>query len=478
MYHTGCCLAVWLPACDSQWLQPLEAMAGGPPAAGGGGSGIQQIFERNQEATIYVGNLDPKIDEEVLWELMVQCGPVANLHLPRDKITTTHQGFLNIQRVNLHVQHGLLCAAAMSGAYMRGYFPRGQRAHVVQVGLGDNRTFLHDMAAIDRRATDKGVGWLLSACTDGDICGVAVEPVWEHFEAADKLAASRLPNVKLVQAALGEYCGKTPIYRVEEPSNSELARNGLCNARAGYDSESHIVTEFEKLGYILVGRGRDTYLALQSAATSTSMQNWLGSWRCAECRREHRYPYTLTPDVLYGFVEFKNEEDADYAIKIMNMIRLFGKPIRCNKSSQDKKTNEVGANLFIGNLEPEVDEKMLYDTFSAFGVLLFAKVMRDPDNGVSRGFGFISYDTFEASDAALAGMNGQFLCNRPISVSYAYKKETKGERHGSAAERLIAANRPIKDTPGPGGPTGPGAGAPPVRPPMMPPNMPPPPGMG
>merc|ERR1719356_1525413 len=146
------------------------------------------------------------------------------------------------------------------------------------------------------------------------------------------------------------------------------------------------------------------------------------------------------------------------------MIRLFGKPIRCNKSSQDKKTNEVGANLFIGNLEPEVDEKMLYDTFSAFGVLLFAKVMRDPDTGVSRGFGFISYDTFEASDAALAGMNGQFLCNRPISVSYAYKKETKGERHGSAAERLIAANRP-KDAPKPapaalpGKPDGSGGGA-------------------
>lgn len=259
---------------------------------------ITQVYERNQEATIYVGNLDPKIDEEVLWELMVQCGPVANIHLPRDKITNMHQG--------------------------------------------------------------------------------------------------------------------------------------------------------------------------------------------------------------YGFVEFKNEEDADYTIKIMNMIRLFGKPIRCNKSSQDKKTNEVGANLFIGNLEPEVDEKMLYDTFTAFGVLLFAKVMRDPDTGQSRGFGFISYDSFEGSDAALAGMNGQFLCNRPISVSYAYKKETKGERHGSAAERLIAANRP-KDAPKPaaapaigGGGTGDpegarggsgagagvgtsGRGAPPpvptLRPPSLPPGMPPPPGM-
>jgi len=242
---------------------------------------ITQIYERNQEATIYVGNLDPKIDEELLWELMVQAGPVANIHLPRDKITNTHQG--------------------------------------------------------------------------------------------------------------------------------------------------------------------------------------------------------------YGFVEFKNEEDADYAIKIMNMIRLFGKPIRCNKSSQDKKTNEVGANLFIGNLEPEVDEKMLYDTFTAFGVLLFAKVMRDPDTGASKGFGFISYDTFEASDAALAGMNGQFLCNRPINVSYAYKKETKGERHGTPAERLIAANRP-KEAPKPaaapasGKPAGGGGAAPPpvptLRPPSLPPGMPPPPGGG
>jgi splicing factor 3B subunit 4 len=27
----------------------------------------------------------------------------------------------------------------------------------------------------------------------------------------------------------------------------------------------------------------------------------------------------------FGFVEFMAEEDADYAIKIMNMIKLFGK---------------------------------------------------------------------------------------------------------------------------------------------------------
>lgn len=72
----------------------------------------------------------------------------------------------------------------------------------------------------------------------------------------------------------------------------------------------------------------------------------------------------------YGFVEFLSEDDADYGIKIMNMIKLYGKPIRVNKASAHQKNLDVGANIFIGNLDPEVDEKLLYDTFSAFGVIL------------------------------------------------------------------------------------------------------------
>jgi len=40
-------------------------------------------------------------------------------------------------------------------------------------------------------------------------------------------------------------------------------------------------------------------------------------------------------------------------------------------------------------------------------------------------------------------MNGQYLCGRPISVSYALKKDSKADRHGSAAERLLAANNPL-----------------------------------
>lgn len=48
---------------------------------------IPSLYERNQEATVYAGNLDSKVNENILWELFVQCGAVVNVHIPRDKIS-------------------------------------------------------------------------------------------------------------------------------------------------------------------------------------------------------------------------------------------------------------------------------------------------------------------------------------------------------------------------------------------------------
>ena len=56
----------------------------------------------------------------------------------------------------------------------------------------------------------------------------------------------------------------------------------------------------------------------------------------------------------YGFVEFLSEDDADYSIKIMNMIKLFGKPVRVNKASAHQKNLDVGANIFIGKAEERI----------------------------------------------------------------------------------------------------------------------------
>jgi len=177
----------------------------------------------------------------------------------------------------------------------------------------------------------------------------------------------------------------------------------------------------------------------------------------------------------YAFVEFSSEEDADYAMKIMNMVRLYGKALKINKASRDRKDMDVGANVFVGNLDPEVDEALLYNTFSAFGQVLSAKCMLD-EEGNSKGYGFVNFADFESSDSAVLAMSGQFLCYRPIHVSYAYKKEgLKGERHGQRSERVLAkkmtkfTKRPnMRFATGQGADGGPASGARPAGPPPVP----------
>ena len=101
----------------------------------------------------------------------------------------------------------------------------------------------------------------------------------------------------------------------------------------------------------------------------------------------------------YGFVEFLDVADADYAIAVLNMVRLFGRPLRVSKSAlQDVNglSKEIGAKLFVGNLDPtDVDEHLLYDTFSAFGTLTRPVVLaKDEATGQSKGYAFLSYDSF------------------------------------------------------------------------------------
>jgi hypothetical protein len=90
-----------------------------------------------------------------------------------------------------------------------------------------------------------------------------------------------------------------------------------------------------------------------------------------------------------------------------------------NKASSHQKNLDVGANLFIGNLDPEIDEKLLYDTFSAFGVILQTpKIMRDPDTGNSKGYilfsilGFSFFLHFRIRFHQLFFLRGSRCCAR------------------------------------------------------------------
>jgi len=64
---------------------------------------LQNIFnpahrdEQNQQATIYVGNLDEEMTFELLWELFIQCGDVKKIHIPKDRTTGLAQGYAFVE---------------------------------------------------------------------------------------------------------------------------------------------------------------------------------------------------------------------------------------------------------------------------------------------------------------------------------------------------------------------------------------------
>lgn len=118
----------------------------------------------------------------------------------------------------------------------------------------------------------------------------------------------------------------------------------------------------------------------------------------------------------YAYVNFQQPADAERALDTMNFDLLRSRPLRIMWSQRDPALRKSGVgNVFIKNLDKNIDNKSLYDTFSAFGNILSCKIMTD-DNGQSKGFGFVHFETQEAADAAINKVNGMLLADKKVFV--------------------------------------------------------------
>ncbi|PKA64004.1 Polyadenylate-binding protein RBP47 [Apostasia shenzhenica] len=156
----------------------------------------------------------------------------------------------------------------------------------------------------------------------------------------------------------------------------------------------------------------------------------------------------------FGFVSFRNQQDAQSAINDLNGKWLCNRQIRCNwatkgaGSNEDKSTsdskcmselasvdevkessnddlpenNPQYTTVYVGNLAPEVTQVDLHRLFHLLGagVIEEVRVQRD------KGFGFVRYSDHSEAALAIQVGNGRILGGKPIKCSWGSKPTPPG----------------------------------------------------
>ncbi|RCH79135.1 Protein phosphatase PP2A regulatory subunit B, partial [Rhizopus azygosporus] len=143
----------------------------------------------------------------------------------------------------------------------------------------------------------------------------------------------------------------------------------------------------------------------------------------------------------FGFVNFEKHEDAQKAVDALNETEHNGKTLyvaRAQKKNEreeelrrqyeqaklEKLAKYQGVNLYIKNLDDDIDDERLRQEFSVYGVITSAKVMCD-EKGTSKGFGFVCFSSPDEATKAVTEMNGRMIGSKPIYVALAQRKEVR-----------------------------------------------------
>jgi len=138
----------------------------------------------------------------------------------------------------------------------------------------------------------------------------------------------------------------------------------------------------------------------------------------------------------YAYVNFQQPADAERALDTMNFDVMKGRPIRIMWSQRDPSLRKSGVgNVFIKNLDKSIDNKAMYDTFSAFGNILSCKVATD-ELGNSKGYGFVHFETEEAARNAIQKVNGMLLNGKKVYVGKFIPRAEREKELGEKAKRF------------------------------------------
>jgi len=391
-------------------------------------------------ASLYVGELDSSVTEAMLFEIFNRVGPVASIRVCRDAVTRRSLGYAYVNYLN--TADGERALEQLNYSLIKNRSCRimwSQRDPALRK-TGQGNIFIKNL---DEQITNKALHDTFAAFGNVLSCKVATDEQgrskgygFVHYETAEaaenaiKAVNGMLLNDKQVYVGLH-------ISRKERQSKLDEMRAQFTNLYVKNLDADVTQEEFEQL-FTKFGTVTSAMVAFDEEGKSRG----------------------------FGFVNYEKHDEAQKAVDELHDSEIRGKTIfvtRAQKKTEredelrrsyeqakiEKLSKYQGVNLYIKNLEDDIDDDKLRTEFEAFGTVTSCKVMRD-DKGISKGFGFVCFSSPDEATKAVAEMNNKIIGSKPLYVSMAQRREVRrqqlesqiAQRNQIRAQQAAAAGIP------------------------------------
>ncbi|XP_044747334.1 U2 snRNP component ist3 [Coccinella septempunctata] len=121
-----------------------------------------------------------------------------------------------------------------------------------------------------------------------------------------------------------------------------------------------------------------------------------------------------------------------------NVTKLSERELQNNSKSSWHDQYRDSAWIFIGGLPYELTEGDIICIFSQYGEIVNINLIRDKDNGKSKGFCFLCYEDQRSTILAVDNLNGIKVLKRIIRVDHVseYKIPKEGKKTGEETKKL------------------------------------------
>ncbi|ORX47696.1 polyadenylate binding protein [Hesseltinella vesiculosa] len=384
-------------------------------AQGQAASQHRRPVNTGQTHSLYVGELDPSVEETALLDVFAGIGPVDTIRVCRDAITNQSLGYAFVTFSN--EVDGDQAIQALNYTLIKGKPCRVMWAQKpVHKGRAPGNIFIKNF---DPAVTPKSLLDTFSAFGQITECKIVTDERgqskgygfirFDTIEAAER-AITNVNGMMLYDRELfvGHY-----VPRHERMQRFEEAKHRFTNVYV-----KNLVPDIteEELRELFICFGPILSVMIQRDDQGVSRG--------------------------FGFVNFERHDDAERAVQQMHDTEYIGKRLfvtRAQKRSerdeelrrqhesfgQSRSRYNQGVNLYIKNLSDDVNDEVLRSSFSKFGTITSVKVMREEMTSHSKGFGFVCFTTPTEAKRAVSEMNGKVVGKKAVYVALAQKKEDR-----------------------------------------------------